>query len=209
LFPACKLGADIGTDHGRLPLHLLETGRCERMLVSDVSWPALQKAQELITRHHLDHRTVFLQADGLDALQEPVQALSLLGMGGDTMCAILKASPQRLGNARLILSPHTEIQKVRGLLPGIGYKITRETIARSGGRFYVILQAEPGTAVYTEKEELLGPFLLREHPPLFQEYLLWRKSVTGKALKALKDAGDEERLPQWLRAETYIREELP
>jgi tRNA (adenine22-N1)-methyltransferase len=210
LFPPCRLGADIGTDHGRLPLYLLASGRCERMVVSDISAPALSKARELIIRHRFDQRAAFIQADGLDSLAEPAQAVSLLGMGGDTMCAILTAAPQKLHGAALILSPHTELYKVREVLHLIGYRIEKESVARSGGRFYVILQAVPGDAVYTEKELLLGPCIIRERPPLFQDYLCWRQRVADIALKALKDAGDEEgRLTELKRLDAYIREELP
>jgi tRNA A22 N-methylase len=152
---------------------------------------------------------MFVQADGLNALREPAQAISLLGMGGDTMCAILNAAPQKLNGAALILSPHTELNKVREVLPRIGYRIEKESIARSGGRFYVILQALPGNATYTEKEQLLGPYFIRERPPLFQDYLRWRQRVADTALKALKDAGDDEdRMAELIRLDAYIREEL-
>lgn len=208
-FPSCCLGADIGTDHGRLPLYLLATGRCECMVVSDISAPALSKARELITRHHFDKQAAFVQADGLNALHEPAQAISLLGMGGDTMCAILSTAPQKLQGAALILSPHTELDKVREVLHPIGYYIAKESIARSGGRFYVILQALPGDAVYTEKELFLGPSLLKERPALFEDYLHWRQRVAGTALKALRDAGDDEgRLAELTQLDAYIREEL-
>jgi tRNA (adenine22-N1)-methyltransferase len=209
MFPVCHLGADIGTDHGRLPLHLLAAGRCERMVVSDISAPALSKARELITRHHFEDRAGFVQADGLDALYEPAQAVSLLGMGGDTMRAILAAAPQKLQGAALILSPHTDLYNVREVLHLIGYRIEKESVARSGGRFYIILRALPGDIVYTEKELLLGPCLLREKPPLLQDYLLWRQRVANTALKALKKAGDDEgRLAELKRLDAYIREEL-
>ncbi len=209
MFPPCRLGADIGTDHGRLPLYLLASERCERMVVSDISEPALSKARELISRHHFHNRAVLMLANGLDALAEPVQAVSLLGMGGDTMCSILTAAPQKLKGAALILSPHTELNKVREVLPCIGYHISKEAVVRSGGRFYVILQALPGDASYTEKELLLGPYLIRERPPLFRDYLLWRQRVANKALHAMKDAGDDEgRMAELTRLDAYIREEL-
>ncbi len=178
------------------------------MVVSDISEPALTKARELITRHHFDGRATMIQADGLNALSEPVQAISLLGMGGDTMCAILTAAPNRLQGATLILSPHTEIHKVREALPGTGYHIASESIARAGGRYYIILKALPGMAAYTEKELLLGPCLLKERPPLFKEYLCWRRRILHKALAALKSAGDEEqRMAELIRLDAYIREE--
>lgn len=209
LFPQCCLGADIGTDHGRLPLTLLAEDRCERMIVADISLPALSKAKELLTLHALDHRAAFIQADGLSALQAPVQAISLMGMGGDTMSDILLAAPSKLQGAALILSPHTEIHKVREVLPRIGYMITNEIIARSGGRFYVIIKALPGQAEYTEKDLLLGPCLVRERPLHYTEYLLWRQRVAQKALKALKHSdGTAPAAPQWFRLNDYIREEL-
>jgi len=209
LFPSCRLGADIGSDHGRLPLYLLAADRCERMVVSDISEPALDKAKALITRHHFEHRAVFIQADGLDALIEPVQAASLLGMGGDTMCAILTTAPERLHGATLILSPHTELPKVREVLPRIGYGISQEAIVRAGGRFYVILQALPGeVSTYTQKELLLGPCLIKERPPLFMDYLHWRQRVAQKALLAMKSArGGNSRIAEFEMLETYIREE--
>ncbi len=209
LFPSCRLGADIGADHGRLSLHLLASGRCERMVVSDISGPALDKARTLLSRHGLDRKAVCTQADGLEALAEPVQAVSILGMGGDTIAAILARAPERLAGASLILSPHTELAHLRAALPGIGYRIGRECIARAGGRFYVLLLAVPGDSAYTEKELLLGPGLLRERPPLFQEYLLWRQRVAQKAVGIPKSASDAgPRLQEWERLIAYIGEEL-
>jgi tRNA (adenine22-N1)-methyltransferase len=204
------MGADIGSDHGRLPLHLIFTGRCQRMVVSDVSGPALSKAKALLTRHGFSDRVIFREADGLDALgEEPAQAVSITGLGGDTMSAILTTAPQRLNGASLILSPHTELPRLRETLPAIGYRIEKESIARAGGRFYVVLLAGPGAAAYTEKELHLGPCLLRERPPLYQDYLRWRLKVTQKALTALHNArGDEARIVELNRLAGCMLEEL-
>lgn len=204
------MGADIGSDHGRLPLYLLAEGRCARMVVSDVSGPALLKARALLSLHGFSDRAVFREADGLNALEaEAVQAVSLTGMGGDTMSMILAAAPQRLCGASLVLSPHTELPRVRKTLPGIGYRIEKEAIARAGGRFYVVLRAVPGAAAYTEKELHLGPCLLAGRPPLYQDYLRWRLKVTNKALGALRSArGDEARIEEMSRLAGYIQEEL-
>ena len=68
LFPACEEGADIGTDHGRLPCRLLEEGRCRRMILSDISPKALSRAEALVQRRGLQGRATLVVADGLDAL---------------------------------------------------------------------------------------------------------------------------------------------
>ena len=39
--------ADIGCDHGRLSVALLQQGRADRVIASDISAPSLQKATEL------------------------------------------------------------------------------------------------------------------------------------------------------------------
>ncbi len=180
------------------------------MAVTDVSGSALSKAKTLLTRHGFSDRVIFREADGLHALgEEPAQAVSITGMGGDTISIILTAAPQKLQGASLILSPHTELPKLRETLPTICYRIEKESIARAGGRFYVVLLAMPGTAAYTEKELNLGPCLLRERPPLFTDYLHWRLKVTQKALTALTAAqGNEPRIEELNRLAGYIQEEL-
>ncbi len=209
LFPPCSLGADIGTDHGRLPLYLLSEDRCQRMIVADISLPALLKAKELITLHQFDHRAIFVQADGLNALKVPVQAISIMGMGGDTMRDILTSGEDKLHGAELILSPHTEIHIVRMALSDIGYQIIQEMLTRSGGRFYIIIHAVPGKAVYTEKELLLGPCLIKDRPALFGAYLRWRQHVAQKALRAINETESKnDDMLVWQRLNQYILEEL-
>ena len=66
LYPACEAGADIGTDHGYLPCHLLETGVCRRMILADVSPKALRRAEAEVTRRGLQDRARLVCADGLD-----------------------------------------------------------------------------------------------------------------------------------------------
>ena len=37
---------DVGTDHGYIPIYLIETGKCEKVLAMDVNKGPLQKARE-------------------------------------------------------------------------------------------------------------------------------------------------------------------
>lgn len=179
------------------------------MIVADISQPALAKAQELITLHGLSHRALFKQADGLNALTAvPAQAISLMGMGGDTMCSILQSGEKKLQGAALILSPHTEIHAVRAVLSHISYAITDEVITRSGGRFYVIIKALPGQAEYTDKELLLGPCLMKQRPVLYPAYLSWRHRVAQKALSALSESDKSNSISEWQRLSDYIVEEM-
>ena len=175
LIDACQAYADIGADHGFLPLRLVSDGKVSLPVVTDISAPALQKARENFVRH--GYKADFRVADGLDAIDCPMDFISILGMGGDTMLDILSAGRDKLFDAVLVLSPHTHLKKVRQGLHGLGYVFEKETLVLDGRRFYVVMRLKKGSAIYSEKEYALGPCLLESPPPLFKEYLLWQQKV--------------------------------
>lgn len=176
LFPACEYGADIGADHGRLSCYLLANQTCQRMCVSDISAESLSKAERLLQLHHLDSRADFCVGDGFDALPKPAEVAAILGMGGNTLCQILKnGKPQK---TTLILSAHTDVPYLRQTLQEIGYVIDAEVIAWAAKRFYVVLRAVPGQKKYSEKELFLGPCLMRSPcSEKYLSYLQWRIRV--------------------------------
>ncbi len=183
LIEPCENYGDIGADHGLLPLHLAAAGKVKCPLVADISASALQKAMANFER--FDVPGEFRLADGLNALNRPMDFISILGMGGDTMVAILQSGQEKLLDAQLVLSPHTDLKRVRQAVSQMGYVFQKETLVLERRRFYVLMLLKKGQAVYTEKELVLGPGLLKENPPLFKDYLLWREKV-------LKAAGDAD-----------------
>lgn len=188
LFPPCEEGADIGTDHGRLPCSLLEAGRCQRMILSDISPKALARAEALVQRRGLQARATLVVADGLDALTHRVDCVSIMGMGGRTIAQALRRGEKRLAGATLVLSAHTELPEVRQAVEEIGYHLTQERLCRAGNRWYVFLQALPGATQYTPLERLAGPCLLRKGDPLLAGYAAWRRDVWAARLAGLRRA---------------------
>lgn len=193
LYPVCRLGADIGTDHGFLPCWLLEHNVCERMILSDVSPSALSHAQALVARKKLNHRASLVCADGLDAVTEEADCISITGMGGELMANMLIRGQSRLQGASLVLSAHTDLQMVREAVERIGYHFVREELCRAGGRYYLVWKAEPGACALTEDERVLGTeLLLRGGNPLLPGYLRWRISVTEKKLAGMQSAREAD-----------------
>ena len=179
LFPACAYGADIGADHGRLSCVLLAKGICQRMCVADISPDSLEKARRLLQLHGLEERADFSVGDGLSALPQNAQSIAVLGMGGRTVSKILLDGRDRLRDASLVLSAHTDIPLVRRTLMRIGYRIETEQIARAGRRFYVILRALPGEEAYSERQMLLGPRLMETAVEHYADYIAWRIAVAS------------------------------
>lgn len=188
LYEPCALGADIGTDHGLLPCHLLKENVCQRMIFADVSPKALRHAEEQVQHQHLSDRAQLICADGLDALVEPCGCVSVMGMGGETIASILTRGKDKLQGAVLVLSAHTDLHLVRQAVQDIGYHIVREELCRAAGRFYLVWRAEPGAASLTDEEIRFGPLLMQRMTPMLQEYITWRMAVLGDRLRGLLSA---------------------
>ena len=56
--------ADIGSDHGRLAVALLQQGAAERVIACDISAPSLEKARALCSRCGRGGRMDIRVADG-------------------------------------------------------------------------------------------------------------------------------------------------
>ena len=84
-----KTMADIGTDHGFLPVFLLQSGQCDRVILADISVPSLAKAEENCRRYFTGEyeecaaRAEFRAGDGLTVLKPgEVDAVVIAGVGG-------------------------------------------------------------------------------------------------------------------------------
>ena len=189
--PPCAAAADIGADHGFLGARLLESGRCERVEFLDISEPSLKKAWCLIRRENLMERADFTVGDGIAAMKKPADAIIIAGMGAPTIAGIIERGLDHLKSARLILQPNIGVELLRSELTRMGFAICDEMIVRAGGRFYVAMAAEPGRAVYTEKELLAGPVLLKKRPDAFEGYIRFRLRVQRKAYEGAVKGGSE------------------
>ena len=171
LIGVCSAHADIGADHGLLPLRLITDKKAARVIVSDISAASLAKAISVFERFGCTEHAEFVEADGIDAITEPVDSLSILGMGGDRILGILKRGAAVLKGAALILSPHTRLYETRRGLYEMGYHIAAEKLVLSRGRYYVLMRAETGSEACDERALRMGPCFIKEPPPHYEDYL--------------------------------------
>ena len=216
LAQGAQVFADIGADHGRLSAVMLLSG-ARSALVADISAAALEKARKRLHALGLDNRATFAVADGLaalDALKQPPDTVFVLGMGGATIGGILRRGHTRLGGAALILGAQTDLPMVRRTVCEVGYRIRSEVIASAGGRDYVLMRCTPARAdeaVYTERECMLGPGLLRDPSSEWQRVLKRREHLLQQEISAMEKAGlekDRERLAMNRRELGYVTGQL-
>lgn len=144
--------ADVGTDHGYVPIYLVERGLCPGAIAMDVNEGPLARAEEHIRAEGLSDRIQTRKSDGLAALApEETDAVVIAGMGGALMCRILQDASAFLEAGReLILQPQSEWFKVRRLLSASGYRITKEWFLEEEGKYYVVIKAGPAPGTLAE-----------------------------------------------------------
>lgn len=203
----CTCCADIGSDHGRLGAFMLQNHRVERMCLTDISAPSLEKARKLISLLGLEEKTGFYVGDGALALEEKVDAAVIAGMGGETISEIIEGSNGKLEGARLILQPNVAVPQLRRCLNRSGYRIENEALVRDGRRVYVIIEAVPGEQSLTDFEYEVGPVILKEQPEALADYTAFRLRVARKALLGAQN-GNDQQVVDLLRREIEIWEDV-
>lgn len=173
--------ADVGTDHGYLPVWLLQTGRIERAVAADLREGPLARARETALRFGVEGRVSFRLCDGLSGIgPEEADTVAIAGMGGETIASILEAAPWTREGVLLFLQPMTGFVELRQWLQGNGYRIISERIAREGKRLYSILTVKGGEMPPLTPAELWAG--RQSSDPLRRDYLALMR---GKAEKAL------------------------
>ena len=137
--------ADIGTDHGIVPLKLIDSHRADKVIATDVSAPSLNKTQKKVASNHLDSKIITRLGNGLDPInKDECDTIIIAGMGGLLIKDILNRGVNKIENATLILQPMNNAHFVRMFLEFSDYKITKEMIVFENNHYYQIIVAEPG-----------------------------------------------------------------
>ena len=128
--------ADVGTDHGYIPIALVQTGKVSRAIAMDINKGPLERAALHIREQHLEDRITTRLSDGMTALKEgEADTVLIAGMGGALTVHILEGGAHCLASVKeLILQPQSEIWLVREWLCEHGYKITDEDIVLDEGK---------------------------------------------------------------------------
>ena len=188
--------ADIGTDHGYLPIFLLSRGRIERAYLSDVNRGPLSSAENNAKAAGLSDRCEFVLTDGAKELAgNGITDYAICGMGGELISRIVEDAPHlKEKGIRLILQPMTKQEYLRNYLASRGFAVLDECYSYDSGKYYVTLLAEyTGVCRQISREEAeLGAKAVHDGDRV--EYLGFLEGKMKAAKKALygKSAGGYE-----------------
>lgn len=191
---------DVGTDHAKLPVYLLERGMIASSVASDIHRGPLVTAKEFVASCGYSDKIELVLADGLCGIDIiPPCDIAICGMGGETIVNILSAADGiRDNNVRLLLQPMTDFTLLRTYLSQNGFAIIDEDIVFSDNREYQCIVAEytGETYVLSAAENELGAKCIAKRSDTFLRYVERKINtldvcIAGKQKACIDTSADE------------------
>lgn len=156
------IAVDVGTDHAYLAAELINSGKCSRVIASDVREGPLESARKTVEKNHIEDKVKLILSDGLyNVPLDGVSDIVIAGMGGETIADIVeKCNWDVLDNIRWILQPMSKPEFLRKKLYEHMLHITEEYAVEDGDKLYVVMVAEYDSdyRYLTEFDALYGFF---------------------------------------------------
>ena len=185
--------ADIGTDHGYIPVYLLQRSRITSAIAADVGREPLQHAVRTAEEYGVAGID-FRLCDGLCGIAaDEVDTIVIAGMGGETIIHILSAAEwtREPGKYTLLLQPMTKSGELRRWLTDNGYHFTTERLVWDKEFLYPVMIVTGGQQAEVSDLQLEYGICL-QNDPLYNDFLVQqiarlRRAADGKR-KSDKDA---------------------
>lgn len=171
-----KTLADIGTDHGYVPLLALRRGLCDKAIACDINRDPLDKARLNAILEGMGEELEFRLGDGLTPLKpNEANEIVIAGMGGNLIRDILVQGEDKIDNCEnIILIPAQNPEVLREYLYKNNFEIIKEDLCEDEGIYYELFKVRKAEGHITELDEIyyeISPILLRSKHPLMKEYL--------------------------------------
>lgn len=158
---------DVGSDHGILPLYLLQNHLVDQVIVTDLNAKPLSRGKDAIEKAGFSDRAEFILTDGIvEVLPKNVDRFVIAGMGGETIVGILSRAEGKIApGTSFFLQPMTKIDCLRRYLYENGFCIADEQVVYENNKFFIII-----SAIFDEKKRFCSEMICE-----FGEFLPHRK----------------------------------
>ncbi len=186
--------ADVGTDHGLLPIYLLTHQICSHVVASDLRPKPLQAARDNARQAGIGDGITFCLSDGLRNVPlTDLDTVICAGMGGDTIQSILLGTPEIWRpDVQFILQPQAAAAELRGFLSDHGFHICREIFAQDGTFVYTIMEVFYGDSLPIPPDQRYIPQGVPDRQsPLYCAYMRRVRNGLEKTIRGLELATAE------------------
>lgn len=195
--------ADIGTDHGLLPIFLIQRNISPKVVLSDIKPGPLEKARANLSVHLPEMKADLRLGGGLDTLENgEVDTVIIAGMGGLMIKNILEADPMKTRSfSKFILQPRNGQDKLRIWLYKHGYTIVKERLVRERNYICEVLVVETTATVDMEARKAsfssrlenlefeINPLLFSGKDPLLKELIECRIKIEQGIIASIRQKG--------------------
>ena len=185
--------ADVGTDHGYIPIYLVQTQKNPKAIAMDVNKGPILRAENHIASYGLQSVIETRLSDGVQNLKVgECECVVIAGMGGALIIKILEEGKEIFRNLReFVLQPQSELHKVREYLCKNAYCVVEENMVLDDGKFYPMFRVVNGPSPEYHSTDLrYGKLLLEQKNAVLKAFLEKEKLVKEMILSNLdKEAG--------------------
>ena len=186
-----KKVADIGTDHGYIPVHLLNEGKVPFAILADVNKGPLENARKEVRHNKLLDKVDLRLGSGIEVLEKgEVDEVIIAGMGGILISELLEAKTGVAHTVdKLILQPMQAQDELRKYLLNNGYEILDEVLVREDFRIYEVIIAKytgENTEIEDEMYYEISKKLIENKDPLLNEFIDKKIYMYNSILKKIE-----------------------
>jgi tRNA (adenine22-N1)-methyltransferase len=217
LSPKCGCVADIGSDHGLMPIALILEGRAQKAIATDISEKSLDKAKSNLRKYKMEDLVEIRTGDGLSILNTgDVQLIIIAGLGGQLIAEIVRTGHRLFEDGTLLLaSPNQAAALLREALAKAGFETLDEDLVQENKKFYPMmlmkkgypkehgfLDYEFGRLTMERKHPLLGAYVHKRMLDALKMESMAAAADNNESKAALKEAkyrlAEYRRLLEWL-----------
>lgn len=184
--------ADIGTDHGYLPIFLVKEKKAGKVIACDIREKPLGRARQNALDLGVGSLIDFRISDGLEGLNPgEADTLIICGMGGH---AIRKILTNGLESGKIsigtdcVLSPHTDRESLSEFLYENGFRINDEILLHEKAAYYILWKCTFDGVKRAASPEVhaYGELLIQKQDEALKSYLQREEELLLRIIKKLK-----------------------
>lgn len=185
--------ADIGTDHGYIPLYAVKNGLCSKAIAIDINKDPLDKAKINAILEGAGDELEFRLGSGLKPLENgEVEVAVIAGMGGNLIRDILEDDIEKVSSiGYLILVPAQNPEVLREYLYNNDYEVICEDLCEEEGIYYELFKVRKKDGESAKLDSIyyeVSPKLLMQRHPLMKEFLNSKVENYKKILSFITDS---------------------
>ncbi len=176
--------ADIGTDHGYIPIYLLKNKISPFVIAGDINEFPLKCAENNVADNNLLNGIETRLGSGLSILKpKEVDTVIVAGMGGLLISELLDNSKEIAQNLEaLILQPMQARSELRKYLVSNNFIIEKDILVKEDHHIYEIIVAKPGEQVVVDPIYYEIGFHINSNPKPLSIEFIDRKIKTTKEI---------------------------